>query len=386
MKNPLHNIRVLDLTRLLPGAVCTLMLAGMGAEVVKVEDPNGGDYARWMPPLIADGQAAFFHATNRGKRSIIVNLKDERGQAVLRRLVEGADVLIEGFRPGVLDRLNCGYAALRTVNPRLIYCALSGWGQDSAYVARSGHDLNYLAVAGLLANDQPQPYAGQVADVGGAYVAVSAILAALFGRERGGIGAFLDVSLFASALPFGYAAWVETMAAGDSWRPGMLTGAYACYNVYTAQDGRRVTLSALEPKFWANFANAVERPDFLAGDYMAADRQEALRAALRELFATRSAASWQTILEPADCCFALVNTFEQVADDPQIRASGMMRPNPDGAPFVGSPLPFPNATEGSSAPDYGAHTRQVLTEVGYNQAEIDDLCAAGVIKQKVADG
>ena len=149
MTSPLSGVRVLDLTRLLPGGVCTLLLADMGAEVIKIEDPGGGDYARWMPPLV-DGLGVFFRATNRNKQSVILNLKDERGQAVLKKLAETADALIEGNRPGVMARLHCDYHTMQAVNPRLIYCSLSGWGQDGPYAQRSGHDLNYLSIAGML--------------------------------------------------------------------------------------------------------------------------------------------------------------------------------------------------------------------------------------------
>ena len=182
--NPLHATRILDLTRLLPGAVATMLLHDLGAEIIKVEDPHGGDYARLMPPLI-DGMGAFFRGSNAGKKSIALDLKSTAGQAALHRLIETADVLIEGFRPGVTARLAADYETLKTINPRLVYCSLSGWGQSGPYAQVSGHDLTYIARNGVLGADlNPRTPGAQVADVGGAYVAVMGILAALLKRER----------------------------------------------------------------------------------------------------------------------------------------------------------------------------------------------------------
>lgn len=374
MTPPLFGVRILDLTRLLPGGVCTMLLADLGAQVIKIEDPNGGDYARWMPPLI-DGLGAFFRAANRNKRSVILNLKDERGQAVLKKLAEKADVLIEGNRPGVMARLNCDYASMKAVNPRLIYCALSGWGQTGPYAQRSGHDLNYLSIAGMLgALHRPQPFGGQVADTGGALVAVGAILAALFQRERTGEGAYIDASLFESGLLFLFQPWVEAVTTRGE--PGTLTGGLACYNVYTARDGKRVSLAALEPKFWANFCHAVGRPD-LIDDYQSPSRQSYLLAEVAGIFALRTAAEWDALLRDADCCYAPVNTLNVIADDPHIRARDLLGVAEDGVPWMRSPFRLDPVPAGA-APGYGEHTRAELRAAGYTDAEIDALYAAGV--------
>ncbi len=376
MTPPLSGVRILDLTRLLPGGLCTLLLADMGAEVIKIEDPNGGDYARWMPPLV-EGLGAFFRATNRNKRSVILNLKDERGQAVLRKLAETADVLIEGNRPGVMARLSGDYAALKAANPGLIYCSLSGWGQDGPYAQRSGHDLNYLAIAGMMgAMHRPQPLGGQIADTGGALVAAGAILAALFRRERTGEGAYIDASLFESGLLFLFQPWVEAMTMHTRGEPGALTGGLACYNVYPARDGKPVALAALEPKFWANFCKAVGRPDLIE-DYQSPARQPYMLAEVAGIFALRSAAEWDDLLRDADCCYTPVNTLNTIADDPHIQARDLMGAASDGVPWLRSPFRLDSAAPGA-APGYGEHTRIVLHSAGYTEAEIDALYAAGV--------
>lgn len=376
MTPPLSGVRILDLTRLLPGGVCTMLLADMGAQVIKIEDPNGGDYARWMPPLV-DGLGAFFRASNRGKQSVILNLKDERGQAVLKRLAAKSDVLIEGNRPGVMARLACDYNALKAANPGLIYCSLSGWGQDGPYAQHSGHDLNYLSIAGMLgAMHRPQPLGGQVADVGGALVAVGAILAALFQRERTGEGAYLDTSLFESGLLFMFQPWIEAAMLQTRGEPGALTGGLACYNMYTTHDGRAVSLAALEAKFWTNFCDAVRRPD-LVDDYLAPSRQAYLMAEVAGVFALRTADEWDTLLRDADCCYAPVNPVSAIASDSHIHARGLLSVGDDGVPTMRSPFRLPSATSGA-VPDYGAHTRMVLLHAGYTDAELDALYTAGV--------
>lgn len=385
MVPPLHGIRVLDLARLLPGNVCSWLLAQLGAEVIKIEDPHRGDYGRWFPPQIGE-TSAFFSSVNRGKRSVILDLKQDRGRAALHRLVVSADVLVEGFRPEVMARLGCGYEELRVQNPRLVYCALSGWGQEGPYAQRSAHDLNYIAAAGLADHEDGQvhpPPTGQVADVGGAYLAVAGILAALLRRERDDVGSFVDISLAEAALPFALIGWVEALA-NSVPAPRRLSGGLAAYASYRAACGRIVTLSALEAKFWRNFALAVDREDWLIGDHNEATRQAALREELRTLFASKTAAEWEALLGTADCCFEVAAERAAPQRHPQHHAREMLGVATDGAPWLRSPIhlsghspPDPQA----GAPGYGADTRAVLEEVGFSAAELAELLASGAAVQ-----
>ncbi len=363
MVMPLGGIRVLDLTRLLPGAVATLMLADLGADVLKIEDPNGGDYARWMSPQIG-GNSAFFNVNNRNKRSVILDLKAADGPQTLRRLVASADVLIEGFRPGVLAKFDCDYNSLRVVNPQLVYCGLYGWGADGPMAQAAGHDLNYVAMAGLTdAADVPQVVGGQVADIGGAYIAVSGILAALFRRERTGLGGFVDVSMSEAALPFNIYNWAEAVTAGAGGGEGHLTGGLAYYRVYIASDGVPVTLAALEPKFWSNFCAAVGKPEWM--DYHGdAAKQPALRALVSELFASRPAAEWDALLVPADCCFSVVTPLEEVHESPQYQTREALGIGTDGQPWMRSPIRIDGIRPPLGAiPGYGEHTQEILAEL-----------------------
>ena len=379
---PLAATRILDLTRLLPGAICTMLMHDLGAEIIKIEDPKGGDYARWLPPLI-DGLGVFFRSSNRGKKSVVIDLKAEAGQAVLHRLVEIADVLIEGFRPGVTARLGVDYETLRAINPRLVYCSLSGWGQSGPYAQVSGHDLNYIARNGLLgAERNPQTPGAQIADVGGAYVAVAGVLAALLQRQQTGQGDYIDVALAEAALPFAMTAWVEAMAPRADEDFISLRGESACYNVYYSADERPLALGAIEPKFWANFCHAVEMPDWIA-QHMIRDRQPKLIADVSALFRSRAAADWAALLGDADCCFAPVIAPRKLLDEPQVRARRLVGVTDEGIPWMRSPIRLgDDEIDAREAPAYGEHTREILSEIGCEDEEIERLLESGIIRQE----
>jgi crotonobetainyl-CoA:carnitine CoA-transferase CaiB-like acyl-CoA transferase len=392
---PLEGITVLDLTRLLPGAVATMMLGDFGADVIKLEEPGLGDPARHSRAGITkkDGQpGAYFLATNRNKRSIAVNLKKEAGRAILLKLVERADVLIEGFRPGVMERLGVGYETLKAVNPRLIYCALTGYGQDGPYRLRAGHDANYLSVAGLLSvngpKDGPPVLSGvQLADLaGGSLHAVIGILLALQARVRTGAGQFVDVSMLDGSLALMYVPFASFLANGRQPARGNegLSGRYACYQIYETRDGRYLSLGALEPKFWENACQVLGREDFIPRCY-SDSAQEEMIAALRAIFKTRTAAQWLAAFESVDTCVALINDIAEMIDDPQVRHRGLIAEieHPEAGRIKQiAPTVKLSATPGEMRlppPLLGQHTQEILKNVGYTDEMIESLAREGVI-------
>jgi alpha-methylacyl-CoA racemase len=393
---PLSGLRVLDLTRLLPGGYCSLLLADFGADVVKVEDTGMGDYIRWSPPFYEGAQqsarSAMFLALNRGKRSLRVDLKNERGKEVLRRLARGADVLLESFRPGVLDRLGVGYERLRAENPGLVYCAITGYGQDGPARDRSGHDLNYLGLNGLLGltgepDGPPVQSAGQIADLGGgALMAVVGVLVALRERERSGEGQFVDCSMFDGSLSWLALVAAEMLATGRApvRGRGHLAGGVICYRPYRCADGY-VTLGALEPKFWAELCRGVGREDLLerAFDPPGSDAHRALE----QIFSERTRAQWQEFASAHDCCLEPVLGLDEALDSELVAAREMVVAVPQpgaermvrllGAPFKLSRTPAdPTRAPG---PGLGADTDEVLAEAGYSAAEITELHEAGAV-------
>lgn len=317
---PLDGLVVLDLTRLLPGAAATMQLANFGAEVIKIEEPERGDYGRWIPPYL-DGEGAVFHMVNRGKKSVALDLKSDAGRAAFLALARTADVLVESFRPGAIKRLGLDYETLRVLNERLIYVSITGYGQDGPWAAMAGHDINYLALGGALENNGtcggPPVIPGiQIADLaGGALQAVSGILLALAARAKTGRGQAVDVSMVdgvAWMLPVAlgwHAAMGEVPARGD----GVLTGRYACYRVYEAADGRSIAVGALEPKFWRALCTALGCEQFVADQFAEGARREEIIAELGRIFGTRTADDWFDRLRPADCCVTPVRNVAEVA-------------------------------------------------------------------------
>jgi alpha-methylacyl-CoA racemase len=322
---PLDGITVIDLTRLLPGAAATMLLANFGAEVIKIEQPGEGDYARRMPPLI-EGEGAVFRATNRGKRSLALDLKTADGKAEALRLAAEADVLIEGFRPGVMRRLGLDYAALRAVNARLIYVSLTGYGQTGPFAAKAGHDINYIALAGLLGVTGAIPGV-QIADLaGGSLQAVIGILLALLARYKTGRGQYIDVSMLEGS------AWLMALplavhaATGEAPEPGstMLSGLYACYRMYRAADGRWLAVGAIEPKFWAALCGKLGHPELVADQFVEGERQASVIDTLRQAFASRSSREWLDWFQDADVCVTLVRNVAEVAADVHLRSAEVL--------------------------------------------------------------
>jgi alpha-methylacyl-CoA racemase len=386
MNGPLEGIRVLDLSRLLPGGYCSLLLSDYGAEVIKVEDTEQGDYIRWAPPqhegVEPSAASAPFLSLNRGKRSIRLNLKLSEGREVLVRLVREHDVLLESFRPGVLDRLGVGYERLRAENPRLVYCAITGYGQEGPDRDRPGHDLNYLARGGLLglsgpAGGPPVPAACQIADVGGgALMAAFGILAALHERERSGEGQLVDVSMTRGAQSWLAMVAARYFAGGAVPRRGELelAGGLACYRPYACADGW-VALGALEPKFWQALCRGLGRDDLLERHL-----DPAVAGELEAIFAARTRAEWAAFDDEHGCCLepvldldeALARSPENVVEVDQPGAAVPVRLL---GPPVGLSRTPPDGTR--PGPALGADTDAVLGGLGYGTEEIERLKAAG---------
>jgi crotonobetainyl-CoA:carnitine CoA-transferase CaiB-like acyl-CoA transferase len=394
MTLPLEGIRVLDLTRLLPGGFCSLLLSDFGADVIKVEDTGAGDYIRAWPPYYEgvdeSTKSALFLSLNRGKRSIRLDLKRAEGREAFLRAVGGADVVLESFRPGVLDRLGVGYEVLREANPAIVYCAITGYGQDGPNRDRSGHDMNYLGLIGLLGltgepDGPPVQAAGQIADIGGgALVAAFGILAALRERDRSGEGQAVDVSMADGAL-----SWLAMVAAryfadGVAPRRGdlELAGAIACYRPYRCADGW-VTLGALEPKFWQAWCRGVGREDLVEQQF-ARPGSDAHRE-VEATFARRTRDEWRAFASEHDCCLEPVLDLDEALDSELVRAREMVvELDQPGATrpirLLGVPVKLgrtPGDANRGPGPALGEHTREVLADLGYGDDEIDALLASG---------
>lgn len=329
---PLQSIRVLDLTRLLPGPFATMVLADFGAEVIKVEDPFLGDYARDFEPKVA-GQGAMFHSLNRNKQSVTLNLKEEADKEKLIEMVKDADVLIESFRPGVMKRLGLDYETLKQHNEGLIYCAISGYGQTGPYKDKPGHDLNYIGYTGLLqlmgTSDRPPIVpATTIADIGGgAQPAIIGILLALIHRNKTGEGQFVDIGMMD-----GVVSWLQTLLpaylnAGDKPQRGeqMLDGGRAYYNVYETKDGRYLAVGAVEPKFWSAFCNIINREDLIERQEAPLQEQRQMQQEVQGIIKTKTLAEWTDIFEPIDACVSPILTFEEMEENPQIQDREMIQ-------------------------------------------------------------
>lgn len=396
MSLPLDGIRILDLSRLLPGAYASQMLADFGADVIKIEEPGSGDYGRMMPPPGVGGMGLFFLAINRNKRSMTLNLKVVEGREVFLRLVQGADVLLESFRPGVLERLGLGYEQLKVVNPRLVYCAISGYGQEGPYRLRAGHDLNYAGYAGLLdynraSTGEPVLPATQLGDLaGGSFMAVIGVMAALLSRQMTGEGKMVDVSMtegVMALLPLLSATYLNT---NHVPRPGTsaLDGGLPCYNIYETRDGKYITIAALEYKFWHTFCTHIGHLELLPFHIPTGpeERAKAIEM-LRALFKTRTRDEWLADLADLDTCVGPVYSLDEALNDPHAQARGSSiagkEVGEERAPFRTLPT-FPRLSgveqeQRYAPPELGEHTTAILSDLGYSQAEIEQLQAGGAI-------
>ncbi len=381
----MKDIRVLDLSRLLPGPFATLVLADLGARVDKLEDTEGGDYLRHMPPLV-EGTSAMFLALNRNKRSACLDLKKPEARDVFLRLVETYDVVVDQFRPKVMDRLGLSHAALLERNPRLIVCALTGYGQTGPLAMRAGHDIDYLARAGILgfqgpADGPPQPPGFQMADVSGGLWCVIAIMAALAERARTNVGKILDVSMTEASIPFGVVS-LATLFGGQSPTRGAepLTGGIAAYGVYATKDSKFVALGALEPKFWLTFAGGVGLPADVTG-IVPGDHQPELKKKVAEIFRGRTRAEWEAFGADHDCCLEPVLAPEELEKDAHLASRGVFfdMESPWGK-LRQLKLPACDVHEPRPPPHQGEHTDVILREAGLTDAAIAKLREARAIR------
>ncbi len=394
MPRPLEGVRVLDLSRLYPGPFATLVLADLGAMIVKVEATRGGDYTRYLPPL-GTSMSAAFAALNRDKLGIALDLKRPEGADVLRRLVADADVLLESFRPGVMGRLGLDYEALSALNPRLVYCAITGYGQSGPLAHRAGHDMNYQAIAGVLGltgTDGAVVQPGiQTADVGGgALYGVVGVLAALYDRERTGRGRFVDVSMTDGVAGLGVMHHARHHLDAEPVEPGgdLLAGAALCYRPWRCADGRYLAVGALEPKFWMALCNALGRPDLIGDGFATGARGDAVRAELDAIFATRTRDEWAELLGPHDCCVEPVLEIGEARAHPHAVARGLFGTHAHPAEKTEFLHHYPNPSllpgaeppnEPRPAPTLGQDTGTVLRAAGYSDDEIAALIETGAI-------
>lgn len=383
---PLHGVRVLDLTRLLPGPMATLHLADMGEDVVKIEDTETGDYARAMGP--ARGRSSvFFQLINRNKRAIRLDLKNPKGREVFLRLAGKADLVVEGFRPGVMSKLKLGYDAVAAVNQRVVYCSITGYGQDGPYAERAGHDINYIGYAGvgdqIGTEEAPVVPNFQIADLlGGALAPVMGILAALIDARSSGRGRHVDIAMTDAVFAHAILPLAEFLERGKApgRGTGMLGGGLPCYNVYRTRDGRYLAVGALERKFWETLCDILGCPELKGKHIVYGEEARPVKERLAAIFASRAQREWAELFARADCCVSPILTMDEALANEQLRSRSMSILK-DGLTQFASPVKFSEfefAIE-RPAPGSGEHTDEILREAGYGDAEIEALRKSGAI-------
>lgn len=387
---PLEGLRVLDLSRLMPGPLCTMILGDLGADVVKVEQPGTGDYARSAPPFIGNTGAVFL-MLNRNKRSITLNLKNTDAQEVVHKLAKRSDVFVESFRPGVAERLGVGYPTISRINERIVYCSISGYGQTGPYRDLVGHDLTYTAYSGAigatgLEGGPPVIPALQVADIQGGIYAAVAIMAALYRREKTGRGEYVDISLMDAAV----ASMILPLSfhfAGLPTERGTLplSGAAPFYSVYETAGGRYLSIAALEPKFWVELCSALGLEKYEDRQYAVGEEAERIREDLATLFRRTNRDEWVRILNERNIPCAPVYDLGEVPSDPHVRLRNMIfqteteafgKLNQVSTPILMSEGPVPVRF---APPRLGEHTHQILRELGYSVNDARRLEAARAI-------
>ncbi len=392
MAGPLSGVRIIDLTRLYPGPFGTQLMGDFGAEVIKVEDKNSPDYIRFFPPKFKEEGAGYI-AVNRNKKSLALDLRSDKGKELFFKLVEKSDVVVEQFRPGVIAKMGLGYEAAKKVNPRIIYCSITGFGQTGPYANVAGHDLNYMGLAGI--TDTIGPKGGdpvipgiQVADVaGGGLMSVIGVLSALVARATTGKGQHVDVSMFDGILPFMGMLFANYKAGGGLPNRGdsFLSGGLLCYNIYRTKDNRHVTVAGLEYKFWQRFCELIERPDLTDKQFVAGEEFERLHKDLSDLFMTKTMQEWVDLFRGEESMADAVLSIDEVEHDPHAIARKMIvemdHPTEGKIKGIGVPIKFSDteATDLVPPPILGQHNDEILSMLGFSKAQIDQLRADGII-------
>ncbi len=382
----LDHIRIIDLTTLLPGPFATSILADFGAEVIKIESPTRPDLMRRLPPLVGPLKAmnrlsAVFQSLNRNKKSMTLDLKSDDGKQIFVSLLKNADVLVEQFRPGVMERLGFHYEIVKDINPNLIYCSITGYGQDGPYSHMVGHDINYIGVSGmasLTGADEPVLQGAQVADIGaGSLNAVIGILTALLSRVKTNRGQYIDISMMDGTLSWLQIPLISYLTNDEKQPRGetQVSGAVASYNFYKCKDGKYLTIGALEPKFYTNLVKALDRPD-LKKFYMNLKKQEFVKEEFTKIFLTKTRDEWWEILRENEVCVAPLNEIWEVENDPQVKYRKMIIEQVSSHGIVKQIAPSIRLNETPAsirtiAPQLGEHTDEILKNVGYTPAQIE---------------
>ena len=393
MNYPLENIRVLDLSTMYPGPLCTMMLADFGAEVIRIEPTKGGDLWRNSLPHI-EGLGMPYLQVNRNKKSIELNLKEEEGRKIFYKMAESADVIVEQYRPGVAARLGIDYETIHRINPKIVYCSISGFGQDGPYRLLSGHDLNYISYAGILGlsarkGERPVIPGVQIGDIGGgALYAAIGILIALLGVKAGGKGQYVDTAMLDGAVSLMSWNGSSYLANGQAAEPegNILLGQLACYNVYETKDKRYISIGAVEAHLWQNFCVLIGKPEYVAWQ-RDLSKQDEMRAHITDLFRSKTLDEWKKALADVDCCWSPVASVGEALEDPQVLHRKMVveMEDPQGqygkVKMIGSPIKLSEtpARQELFPPRKGEHTQQVLRACGYSDEQIQEFLKKGII-------
>jgi len=388
----LEGITVLDFTRLLPGPFCTQLLCNLGADVIKIEDPKLGDYMRSVPPIVHDVSYPFL-MVNRGKRSLAVDLKTPEGQEIVHKLARRADVVVEQFRPGVMARLGAAYDDLAMMNPKLVYCSFSGYGQTGPYKDLPGHDINFQALAGILSvtagqdDKRPAIPGVPIADLASAFNAALAILAALRTRDRIGRGEWIDVSILDTAVTLMVLGLARFLATGDEPVPGetLLTGVFPFYSLYETKDGRWLSVAAVEPKFWIRMCELVGAPELSERQFADGAERVAAAQTLAARFRERTSEDWEALFAKEQLPITLVKRVSEVVRDPHVKARELLPlidvPDVGKLQVIAHPAKHAETKVRDLArvPDKGGNTVEILRSLGYTPRQIQALAKKEVI-------